>query len=138
MRKKRPLSPDDGEGEALINLTPLIDVVFVVLITFILIAPMLEIDSIDLATTGGLQKQEVQPGTIAISVKADNSIWFAGTKMSLTQLEQRLKLEKKMKPGVIPQVIHDKQATFGTYQLVKNTLESAGFEQMDIVLKPGS
>jgi len=35
--------------EAWINLMPLIDVVFVVLIMFIVIAPMLDIDQIDLA-----------------------------------------------------------------------------------------
>lgn len=35
--------------EPAVNLTPLIDVVFVILIGFIIIAPLLEIDRIDLA-----------------------------------------------------------------------------------------
>jgi biopolymer transport protein ExbD len=138
MRRKIRQSLDDGEvEEPLINLTPLIDVVFVVLITFILVAPMLEIDSIDLAV-GGAEKQEAQPSLIAISVKADNSIWMQGNNVSLAQLEQKLKLEKQQRPKAVPQVIQDSRASFGTYQNIKNTLEAVGFEQMDVVLKPGN
>ncbi len=50
MRKSRRLSSLSHSEEASINLTPLIDVVFVVLIIFILIAPMLELDRIQLAS----------------------------------------------------------------------------------------
>lgn len=136
-RKFRSLPEDDSIDEPLINLTPLIDVVFVVLITFMLIAPVLDIDSVDLASSGGTEKKDLQTGPIAIAVHADNSIWFQGAKVSLAQLEPLLKQEKKRHPQAIPQLIHDKQASFGTYQSLKNTLESIGFEQMDVILKPG-
>lgn len=139
MRKKLQLSlEDDSNEEPLINLTPLIDVVFVVLITFMLIAPALDIDSIDLAGSGAVEKKELQTGPISIGVHADNSIWYQGVKVNLVQLEKQLRLDKKVKPNAIPQVIHDKQASFGTYQSLKNVLEAIGFEQMDVVLKPGS
>jgi len=136
-RKFRSLPEDDSVDEPLINLTPLIDVVFVVLITFMLIAPVLDVDSVDLAASGGTEKKDLQTGPISIAVHADNSIWFQGAKVSLAQLEPLLRQEKKRHPQAIPQLIHDKQAPFGTYQALKNTLESIGFEQMDVILKPG-
>ena len=43
---------------------------------------------------------------------------------------------KKNHPREIPRVFQDKNATFGTYQTVKNAVEAAGFEEMDIILKP--
>lgn len=137
--RRRSLSQLEEEGldEPLINLTPLIDVVFVVLITFILIAPVLDIDSVDLAPSSGTEKKELQPGPLAISIHADNTIWVQGQKVSLSQLETRLREEKRRHPKTIPQLIPDKQAPFGTYQVVKNTLERIGFEQMDVILKPG-
>ncbi len=137
--RKRPPSTIDQElvDEPLINLTPLIDVVFVVLITFMLIAPVLDIDSVDLATSSGKEKKELQTGPISISVHADNSIWYQGAKVSLSQLDNLLRQEKKRHPGAVPQLIHDRQAQFGTYQSVKNTLEGIGFDQMDVILKPG-
>lgn len=137
--RRRPLRFPDDEAvdEPLINLTPLIDVVFVVLITFMLIAPVLDIDSVDLAQSGGTEKKELQTGPITIAVHADNTIWVQGAKMSLSQLEALLRQEKKRHPHAVPQLVHDRQAQFGTYQAIKNILESIGFEQMDVVLKPG-
>lgn len=138
MRKRFRSQLDDSPiDEPFINLTPLIDVVFVVLITFMLIAPALDIDSVNLAQSGGTEKKEMQTGPIAITVHADNSIWYQGSKVSLAQLETILKQEKKRQPHAIPQLIHDMKAQFGTYQMLKNSLESIGFEQMDVVLKPG-
>jgi biopolymer transport protein ExbD len=138
MRKRfRPLSDEEPIEEPLINLTPLIDVVFVVLISFMLIAPVLDIDSVDLASSGGVERKEMQTGVIAINVHADNTIWFQGKKVSLPQLEELLRKEKKLHPRSTPQLVQDRQAQFGIYQSIKNLLESIGFEQMDVVLKPG-
>lgn len=138
MRKRFRSQPDDPSiEEPIINLTPLIDVVFVVLITFMLIAPVLDIDSVDLAFSSSTEKREIQTAPISIVVHADNSIWYKGAKVTLDQLEIILKQEIKRQPNAIPQLIHDKQAHFGTYQTVKNTLESIGFIQMDVILKPG-
>jgi biopolymer transport protein ExbD len=138
MRKKfRPQIEEESVEEPLINLTPLIDVVFVVLIAFMLIAPILDTDSIDLAQSGGLEKKELQTGPISITIQKDNTIWMQGVKVNLTQMEANLKQEKKRHPQAVPQVLLDKQAHFGTYQSVKNSLESIGFAQMDVILKPG-
>ena len=50
MRQKRHFSYQEiSSEENLVNLTPLIDVVFVVLILFILIAPMVEADRVQLS-----------------------------------------------------------------------------------------
>ncbi|MBS0624740.1 MAG: biopolymer transporter ExbD [Verrucomicrobia bacterium] len=139
MRKPRSYSDDDSHDEPLINLTPLIDVVFVVLITFMLIAPVLDLDHVELAASGPSSQKEASPANqspLSIHVKADNSIWFQGQALSIGQLEERLRIEKKRHPHQTPQVIQDYRAQFGTYQAVKNTLEICGFDQMDVVLKP--
>jgi biopolymer transport protein ExbD len=138
MRKRfRSLPDDDSSEEPLVNLTPLIDVVFVVLITFMLIAPVLDIDPVSLAQSGGSEKKELQAGPISIAVHADNTLWYQGKKVTLTDLDKILRQEKKRQPKAIPQLVHDKQASFGTYQSLKNMLEAIGFEQMDVILKPG-
>lgn len=128
---------DSSVEEPLINLTPLIDVVFVVLITFMLIAPILDIDSVELASSAGTEKKEMEMGPFVISVHADNSLWFKGKKISLSELEKLVKQEKKLHPGIVPQILHDKKAQFGTYQMVKNALEIGGFDRMDVILIPG-
>jgi len=124
-----------------VNLTPLIDVVFVILIAFIVLAPLLELDRVELADAssapqdGSISVQEASP--IAIYVRQDNTIVVNGQPMTLVQLIEYLKQAKKQYPKAKPQLFHDRKAHFGTYQAVKNAAETAGFQQMDIILKPG-
>jgi biopolymer transport protein ExbD len=137
MRRKRTV-PAEHE-EATINLTPLIDVVFVVLIIFILIAPMLELDRVELASaaaTPNKQSANSENSSLAIHVHPDNTIWFHGKCVTTEQLTDLLKQARKQGNHRIPQLFQDKRACFGTYQNVKNAVEMAGFEQIDVILKP--
>jgi biopolymer transport protein ExbD len=118
----------------------LIDVVFVVLIMFIIIAPMLELDRVQLASSAQRDNKEMavvqESGPITIHVHEDDSIWFNKKLVSEQQLLAFLKEAKRVHPNQVPQLFHDKKAHFGTYQTVKNAIEIAGFEQLDVILQP--
>ncbi len=132
--KKQPIE------EPTINLTPLIDVVFVILIMFILIAPLLEIDRIALAMSANTtlnHKQEVhETSAINIHVRDDNTIWLNQIKILPAQLLTALTEMRKKHPQARPQLFHDKSAHFGTYLIVKNAAEQVGFSELDLILKP--
>lgn len=125
--------------EAPINLTPLIDVVFVILIMFIVLAPLLDLDRIELAEGGkhaeetSATRQENSP--ILLHVYSDNTIKLNQRAVTLEELKTALVVAKKITPEAIPQIFHDKKATFGTYQAIKNLIEEAGFSQMDVLLR---
>jgi biopolymer transport protein ExbD len=133
-------SPPPILEEPTVNLTPLIDVVFVILIMFIVIAPLLEQDHVELAEAPHLnlnKHQSVQESSsITIHVKSDNTIWLNQEQISSPQIVEKLKQAKLKFPTVTPQIFHDKKAYFGTYQMVKNAAEEAGFSKIDIILKP--
>lgn len=141
IRKRRGHSGGGSIEEPQINLTPLIDVVFVALIMFIIIAPLLELDRIQLATSAQKDSKEMaviqENSPVSIRVREDNTIWLNGKIVGPDQLLNLLKLAKKNYPNKTPQLFHDKKAHFGTYQTVKNAIELAGFEQLDIILQPG-
>lgn len=124
--------------EPVVNLTPLIDVVFVILFTFIVVAPLLETDRVDLATGSSLdsKKSAEEKSLIAIHVFDDDSIEMNREPLTLEELREHLALAKRSHPNATPQLFHDKRATFGAYQSIKNAVESAGFDQMDVILKP--
>jgi biopolymer transport protein ExbD len=138
MKRSTKPSRDDNFAEAEINLTPLIDVVFVVLIIFIIIAPMLEVDRVELATSAETKQGSTAPesSSIAIHVKQDNTIWYGGKCVDAKQLTQLLRESRKTAGKRAPQLFQDKRAAFGTYQTVKNAVEVAGYEQMDVILNP--
>ncbi|MFA6502197.1 MAG: biopolymer transporter ExbD, partial [Parachlamydiales bacterium] len=120
MRKKKKIEITDTSDENLINLTPLIDVVFVVLISFIIIAPLLEVDHINLANSSTKSDKNISKTSIVIKVKEDNSIWFNNKLVTLKELEKLLKEKKSFKTDQNPQLLHDRKASFGTYQSIKN------------------
>lgn len=129
-------SNNDDENESLINLTPLIDVVFVVLVAFILIAPLLEMDKIELANASESSQQEVsKKSKIMIYVREDDSIWVNNRLVTDIELLAILRQSKKDYPTFAPQLYHDKKACFGTYQKVKIASEKAGFSSLDLILK---
>lgn len=126
--------------EPSVNLTPLIDVVFVILIMFILVAPLLELERIELANASAKEEKKLnahESSPIAIHVQENNTILLNKRKVSLKELSVLLQQMQKKYPNARPQLYHDKRAFFGTYQAVKNAVEEAGFEQMDLILKPG-
>ncbi len=123
-----------------VDLTPLIDVVFSILIMFMVVAPLLELDRVQLADASSQPQEDsisIQDvGNISIHVHQDNTIWLNKKMVDAIHLPELLKQEKKRYPDARPQVFHDRRAQFGVYQSVKNAAEVAGFDQLDIILKP--
>lgn len=134
---KKPSDCDTPE----VNLTPLIDVVFVVLISFILIAPLLQLEQIDLASGGETTKPLTASGQnrMQISIRCDDAIYLGKSRVSDQQLIHLLKSSRSLSHQKSPpRVFCDKRASFGTYQLVKLALERAGFEEMELILTPAN
>jgi biopolymer transport protein ExbD len=135
--ERRKRSPID---EALVNLTPLIDVVFVVLVMFILVAPMLELDSISLSDGKDKNQQMIdtnnQDYIVSIYLRDDNTIWVDKRQVKIEQLRTLLINYRGRSTSDKLRLFPDKEASFGMYQSVKNIAEAAGFGSLDVVLKP--
>lgn len=132
MKNYRFSYEEEGVDKELINLTPLIDVIFVVLISFIIIAPFLEVEMVQLAEPS-LNTAPLSPiSSLKIVIKEDNTIWFENRQVNREELYMLLHQEPKEKLICLYQ---DKHAFFGTYQQVKNTVEKAGFESLQVVLQ---
>lgn len=123
-----------------IDLTPLIDVVFVVLVVFIIIAPLLDVEKVALAPAKPIKDQKTlevkEKSSIAIVVRSDNSMTINGEGVQIDHLSAHLKQLKEQFPGAIPQLFHDQKAHFGTYQQIKCAAQVAGFNELDLILKP--
>ena len=127
-------------AEAEINLTPLIDVCFVILIMFIVVAPLLELERVELCSGPPLTQQSVvavqERSPVTIHVYADDTIAVNKQSVTFAQLKEVLAFSKQKNPTATPQIFHDRNAKFGTYQNVKNAVEAAGFSEMNVILKP--
>ncbi len=136
MGRRRNYQKAYQHEEPNINLMPLIDVVFVVLVMFIVIAPMMNVDRIDLAEGMSTVKQNQIDSTIVVQVGADNSYHLNQRSVSLKELSRLLVEAKKAYPEAIPQVMPDKNASFQAYENVRTASKKAGFECIDVNLNP--
>ncbi len=136
--RKNPL--DEEDINALVNLTPLLDVLFVILILFIFISPFLELDPVQLVPSEISQedKKQIEYMTtepIVISVTKEDQFLINHQFIKFEDLKILLPKLKKEFPNATPRVYPDENAHFRSYQNIKNLLESTGFKEMDIVLQ---
>lgn len=123
------------EEEPLINLTPLIDVVFVVLIVFIIVAPMINVDPIALAPKVQAQSTTIdEKKQLVLRLHADGTLAIGKTIIPESKRHEALKALIREDKKVL--LLCDKRVTFGTYQAVKDSLETAGFEELEIAVSP--
>ena len=90
-RRQKSHSLHREDGLELINLTPLLDVLFVVLIMFILVAPMLDVDKVNLASgkrTSSNEETLQKSPPLAIYVGENNQIKLNKQSISLKHLEE--------------------------------------------------
>jgi biopolymer transport protein ExbD len=128
-RKKRS-NPDP-----VVNLTPLIDVVFVVLIVFILVAPMISVDKLTLAPKKRASSAVIDENKeLTLRLHKDGTLSVAKKIVPRSQWLTTLKAHQT--PDKRALLLCDKTVTFGTYQALKDTLEEAGFEKLDIAVSP--
>ncbi len=134
------MGPIGGRGNkrlvAEINVTPLVDVMLVLLIIFMVTAPMmtqgLEVD-LPKTTAKSLRQQE-EP--LVVSVNAKGEIYLGKIKINSSLLRQQLsKLpeEKKQQPLYLRA---DKDVPYGLVVTVMADIKRAGFEKLGMITQP--
>ena len=116
-----------------INVTPMVDVMLVLLIIFMVAAPLLQVGvPIELPQAKGKQLQSSQE-PLAISVKADGSVYIGETAVSLDEIAPKLKAIAKN--GYDEQIFvrGDKGVTYGIVMRVMGRISAGGFRKVSLV-----
>ena len=93
------LANDSGDGNnAEINMIPLIDVMLVLLVIFIITAPMMtHAVKVDLPQASS-QPNEVKPETINLSIKADGSVYWNAEAVDAAAWQARMDAAAQQTP----------------------------------------
>lgn len=116
-----------------INVTPLVDVMLVLLVVFMITSPLLvagvkvDLPTANLAPISG----EEEP--ISITVDKDNKVYIQNTQISLEQLSGKLRAITKQNTETRIYVRGDKQVDYGKVMAVVSEINKSGFTKIALL-----
>ena len=118
-----------------INVTPLVDVMLVLLIIFMVTAPMMQ-TGIDVELPETRNVKEVNPEErIILSISSKGELYFNSDVINYADLPDRLKKEAKGPKEVIF-IRGDRDAKWDVMISVMDAVRGAGFGEINIVTRP--
>jgi biopolymer transport protein TolR len=120
-----------------INVTPLVDVMLVLLIVFMVAAPLMTVGvPIDLPKTEAKPlNSQVEP--LSVSIKPDGTIFLMEQQMTLEELGPKLKALYAVDADKEIRVRGDLAATYGPIAQVLGAINAAGFKKIGLETLPG-
>src|SRR4051812_21781681 len=117
-----------------INITPLVDVVLVLLIIFMVVTPLLEKDiGVRVPATEQVEQlQEVPPDQLVVKVNAEGELLINLEKVPTTEYVERLRgiLSKKAPNDKVVFITADERASYGTLVTALDGAKQAGAETL--------
>ncbi len=118
-----------------INITPLVDVVLVLLVIFMLAAPVLQ-SGIEVSVPKTRTVKEVTESRVVVTIARDQQVFLGDKAVNIHDLPERLR-----QPGHDPsnQVIYlraDERVPFGAFASVMDAVKQAGITNISIVTQP--
>ena len=117
------------------NMTPLIDLTFLLLITFIITFPMLE-QGISIKLPRGKTEKIEQNKSQAITVALDGKVYFNNREISADELENELRQLAEQDPQPPVLVRCDERVEYGTLMKTLKLLHTCKISRMALVTEP--
>lgn len=126
------------QDEADINITPLIDIVFIMLIFFIVTTSFVKETGVEVNRPSADTAQQQDQGSILIAIRENGEIWFNKRNIDLRAVRANVERAKAENPegGVV--IIADKQSATGSLVDVMDQVKLAGVENISVAAQnPG-
>ena len=118
--------------EAEINITPMLDIVFIMLIFFIVTTSFTKETGASIVKPVAEQAVALRNGTILIGIRPNDDIWMAKRRIELREVRQMVERAKSENPEGSVVIIADKGAKIGTVTQVMDQVRLAGIEGVSI------
>ena len=115
-----------------INVTPLVDVVLVLLLIFMVTAPMMS-RGIDVSLPVANQPQIPQEDRVTVSIRADGRVFVGNDVVNLALLEDRVRGLTSGSPDAVVYLRADESLRYGNVIEVVDVIKRAGVDRIGFV-----
>lgn len=133
MQREEAAAPEANAGE--INLTPMLDVVFIMLIFFVVTASFVREAGIDVNRPDRPDAPPPEDGGILVTIAANNGIWLDGRLIDPRAVRANLERLRAEKPGASVVISADERSVTDTLVRVMDASRAAGI--YDIAVAAG-
>lgn len=121
-----------------INMTPLVDVMLVLLIIFIITVPVLTHSvKVDLPRADNTPN-ELKPETVNLAVNADGHVYWNETQVTMEELELRLATEASKQPQPEVHIRGDRTVDYEHVIKTMAAVQRSGILKLGFVTEPGA
>jgi len=129
-------SGGDGDLNSEINVTPMVDVMLVLLIIFMITAPLLN-TGVDLELPQvAAQNIEDPEGKLVLSITKENKIYLGGTQVTWQDLEAKLKANERVQKESQLYVEADNSLPYGSVITAMAVAKNAGVAKVLFLTEP--
>ena len=118
-----------------INITPLVDVVLVLLVIFMITAPVLQ-SGIEVSVPKTRTVREITEQRVVLTIDRDGGIFLGDSPVNIHELPQRLHQSNADPSKQVIYLRADERVTFGIFASVMDTVKQAGITNISIVTQP--
>ena len=134
MGKFRDSMGDDGDGEAGIDMSPLIDCVFILLIFFIVTTTFVEETGVEVDKPQAASSVHLEKTSILIGLTESGSIMYGGREIGISGIQATVKRE--LQKETVPVIIEaDKGARSGDLVRVIDEVKLAGATKVSVATR---
>ncbi|HUU04174.1 MAG TPA: biopolymer transporter ExbD [Myxococcota bacterium] len=131
---RRHLSREEDDSD--INITPMLDMVFIMLIFFIVTASFVKEAGIDVNKPGAISAQTKGRASIFIAISANNEVWIDRRQVDVRQVGANIErlLAENPQGSVVIQA--DRDSKNGILVQVMDAAKLAGVENVSLAAEP--
>ena len=127
---------EDQDPITNINITPMVDVVLVLLIIFMATAPLLSRRALNIQLPRSAKSDRAATQTVRVELNEKHELLYEGRKLTTADLERELKRLLDIEPATHVALAADEKLPYGEIVGVLDTIKGSGIKRIGLEVRP--
>ncbi|MBL4865144.1 MAG: biopolymer transporter ExbD [Pseudomonadales bacterium] len=132
---KKLISRTRKAEDAIVDMTPMLDVVFIMLIFFVVTASFIRDPGVEITPPGAFSGISQEKKSFRIAITKNGEIWFNGQRIDIRKVRPILTRVKAENPNSSLIILVDKKATTDTLISVMDSSRQAGIVDIAVATR---